>query len=146
MILSRPFGFSQGLPYLEALLAPLAFNHLPADELSVKLSLLRLQDSDSSDSQAEALNPDGTLLVMPIDGVFCMHFVSFNPDNGSVKHVLLSFPFIAVETETQQGKVTCQGHMVNKYQSLDVISELSNSRICMFNHCAPGPQQPCTYF
>lgn len=84
MVLSRPFGFSQGLPYLEALLAPSIFNHLPIDELPVKLSLLHLQDSVSSDSQGEALSSDGTLPVMPVDGVFCMHFISFNPDNGSV--------------------------------------------------------------
>lgn len=43
-----------------------------------------------------------------------MH-VFLSPDDGSARSVFLpSLPLRDVETETQEGKVTFQGHMVNK--------------------------------
>lgn len=40
--------------------------------------------------------------------------------------------------ELRLGKITCQGHIVNKYQSLDLSQELSDSTLCNWGFYSPA--------
>ena len=139
----RPLGFSQGLSYLAVRLASSEFNPLPADELSAKVipaQFARL--SQHWFSEGPAVHCDATLPVMPVDKVSSAHISSFNSDSGLCMVCIFIISYFH-RCGNSRSKVSYQGHMVNKFQSLDLILD---SRNCMPNHCALGSLQSCPYF